>query len=87
MFKVNNRITRTSCQICLCLKLTIKTPERRSFGVFVVNFKHISHLVLVFLLLTLNRYIPAGLKRIPPCNYKPVLNLQDEKTKLTRTIF
>ena len=40
MFKVNNKI-----------------PEgghwRRS-GIFIVNFKHISHLVLVFLLLTLN---------------------------------
>ena len=33
------------------------TPERRHwrrFGVFIVNFEHISHLVLVFLLLTLN---------------------------------
>ena len=27
MFKVNNRNTRTRCQICS--KLTIKTPERR----------------------------------------------------------
>ena len=27
MFKVNNRNTRTRCEICL--KLTIKTPERR----------------------------------------------------------
>ena len=55
MFKVNNRNTRTRCEICS--KLTIKTPEpghwRRS-GVFIVNFKHISHLVLVFLLLTLS---------------------------------
>ena len=38
-------------------KLTIKTPERRQWrlsGVFIVNFEHISHLVLVFILLTLN---------------------------------
>ena len=27
MFKINNRNTRTRCEICL--KLTIKTPERR----------------------------------------------------------
>ena len=27
MFKVNNRNTRTRCEICS--KLTIKTPERR----------------------------------------------------------
>ena len=41
----------------MCSKLTIKTPERhhwRHFDVFIVNFEHISHLVLVFLLLTLN---------------------------------
>ena len=53
MFKVNNRNTRTSCGVCS--KLTIKTPERRHWhrsGIFIVNFEHISHLVLVFLLLT-----------------------------------
>ena len=40
------------------LKLMIKTPERRHWrrsGIFIVNFEHISHLVLVFLLLTLSR--------------------------------
>ena len=40
----------------ICSKL-IKTPERRQWrrsGVFIVNFEQISHLVLVFLLLTLN---------------------------------
>ena len=39
-------------------KLTIKTPERRQCrrsGVFIVNFEHLLHLVLVFLLLTLSR--------------------------------
>ena len=37
--------------------LTIKTPERRQWrrsSVFIVNFELISHLDLVFLLLTLN---------------------------------
>ena len=34
------------------LSVTLRT-ERRS-GVFIVNFEHTSHLVLVFLLLTLN---------------------------------
>ena len=60
LLKVNNRNTRTRCEICS--KLTIKTPERRlaSSGVFIVNFEHISHLVLVFLLLTLNMQLPAG---------------------------
>ena len=39
-------------------KVTINTTERRQwhrFGVFIVNFEHISHLVVVFLLLTLSR--------------------------------
>ena len=56
MFTVNSRYTRERCEICS--KLPIKTPEghqwRRS-GVFVVNFENNSHLVLIFLLLTLSR--------------------------------
>ena len=61
MFKVNNRNTRARCEICS--KLTIKTSERRHWyrsGVFVVNFEHISHLVLVILLLSLNRQMPTA---------------------------
>ena len=53
--KVNNRNTRTRCEISS--KLTIKTLNRRQWrrsSVFMVNFGHISHL-LVFLLLTLSR--------------------------------
>ena len=55
LLKVNNRNGRARCEICS--KLTIKTPERlhwRRFCVFIVNFEHISHIVLVLLLLTLN---------------------------------
>ena len=44
MFKVNNRNTRTKCEICSKL-----TPERP--GVVIDNFEHISHLVLVLLLI------------------------------------
>ena len=43
----NNRKTRKWFEICS--KLTIETP-----GVSIVNFEHISHLVRVFILLTLN---------------------------------
>ena len=63
MFKVNYRNTRTRCEICL--KLTIKTLERHEWsrvGLFIVNVEHISHLVLVFLLLNLSRLILAGLE-------------------------
>ena len=62
MFKVSNRNTRTSSEICS--KLTTKGPERRYWhrsAVFFVNFEHISHLVLVFLLSTLSSKMPAGI--------------------------
>ena len=55
LLKLNNRKTRTRCE--LCSKLTLKTPERRQWrlsGVFIVNFEHISHLALLPLLLILN---------------------------------
>ena len=39
----------------MSLKLTIKILEQRRSAVFIINFKHISHLFLVFLLLTLNK--------------------------------
>ena len=47
MFKVNNRNTRGRSEIWS--KLTIETPERRQWrrsGVFIVNFEHISQVVL-----------------------------------------
>ena len=56
MFKVSNRNIRIRWEICS--KLTMKIPERRHWrrsAIFIVNFEHIPHLVLVFLLLTLNR--------------------------------
>ena len=52
VLKFNNRNTRTMCE--KCSKLTIKTSERRHWrhsSIFVVKFEHISHFVLVFLLL------------------------------------
>ena len=58
LIKVSNRNIRTRCEICSML--TIKTSERQKqkftsrSGVFIVKFKHISRVVLVFLLLTLN---------------------------------
>ena len=51
LFKINNWNIRNRCEICS--KLTI--------SVFIVNFEHISHLFLVLLLLTLNKWMLAGL--------------------------
>ena len=61
MFKVNNRNTRTRCEICL--KLTIKTRKQRQWrrsGVFIVNFELISYLVLVFLSIVNFEQVNAG---------------------------
>ena len=52
LFKVNNRNIRKRYE--KCSKLTIKTPKQRQWrrsGAFTVNFEHISHLFLMFLLL------------------------------------
>ena len=58
LLKVNNRNSRTTCEIFS--KLTVKTPERhqwwRSF-VFVFNLKPILYHFLVFILLTLSKYL------------------------------
>ena len=56
LLKLNYRNTRIKCETCS--KLTLNTPEQHHWhrsGVF----EHISHLVLVFLLLNLNKLLPA----------------------------
>ena len=61
LFKVDNRNTGTRCEVCS--KLWIKTPEQcqcRHSGVFFLNSEHISHLVLVLLLLLWTcKYLPG----------------------------
>ena len=55
-FKINNRNTRKRCKVYS--NLTMKTKEGRHWrhsGSFTVNFEHISHHPLVFLLLILNK--------------------------------
>ena len=61
MVKINNRNTRTTCEAYS--KWTIKTWRRHHWlcsGVFIVNFEHISHLILLSFFLTLNRLMFAG---------------------------
>ena len=53
------------CEISL--NLTIKTPERdviTSLLSLNINFEQISHTAVVFLFLTLNKYMPVGLWEI-----------------------
>ena len=61
LLKVNCRNTRARCEICS--KLKIKTSEWCHWQcsvVFIVNFEHISHLVLVFQFLTLSIKMSVG---------------------------
>ena len=63
LFKVNSGNDRTMFEIYSKLT-TIKTRERcywRGSCVFIVNFEQISHIVLLFPLLTLSNLIPTGL--------------------------
>ena len=88
MFKVNNgNITRRREK---CLKLTIKTPERRHwrhFSVFIVNLEHMSRLVILLLLLTLSRKMPVGniLKMKLLIHFRPLISFytpyKHQKTK------
>ena len=61
-------------------------PSRhlRHSGVFIVNFEHISHLVLVLLLVTLNMQLPAGmciiLSRVTFQNEQPCFSKKKIKT-------
>ena len=55
LLEVNN--TNTIKRYEMCAKLTKKATEQRHWarpGVFIINLDYISHLALVFLLLTLN---------------------------------
>ena len=56
------------------LKINSKGTKLRHWrrsGVFNVNFEHISCLVLVFLLLTLSRYMPT-VNVLIPCNRRTI---------------
>ena len=61
LLKVNNRNTRG--KVWNLFKGKVKTRERchRHHSDVFVNFEHISHLVLLFTLLTLNKWFPPGL--------------------------
>ena len=75
MFKVNKKYIRAKCEIFS--KLIIKTPEWRQLrrsGVFIVNSEQISKLVLVFLVLTLSRKMPAGTPNLAKSNLSLIVS-------------
>ena len=56
LYKVNNRNARAMCEIYpkLAIIYQNKIHQWRRFGVFIVKFEQISHIILVFPLLALN---------------------------------
>ena len=58
LFRFKNGNTRTTCSVCW--NLTKKTRERCHSGVFIVNFKQISNIVLLFQFLILNKKMLVG---------------------------
>ena len=68
LFKVKNKNTRKSREIRS--KLTLETPkwrQRHCFLVLIVNFEYISHLCLLFVLLTVSRWMFAWNNWQPEC--------------------
>ena len=57
LFKGNNKNTRTMCSL---FRIINKDTRMTSFGVFIVKFEHISHLLPVLSLLILNK-CPLGI--------------------------
>ena len=56
--------------ICMCSNLEINTAWLRSF-VFIVDFDHSQQISIVFLVLTLNKYLPVGCERRAIMFWKP----------------
>ena len=59
--------------VLLAESLFMRTPN-----VFIVNFEHISHFVLVFLFLTFNMLLPVGQSKIHDSFFPKIVN--DEKS-------
>ena len=72
MFKVNNKKIRL---ICMCSNLKINTAWHRSF-VFIVNFDHSQHINIVFLLLTLNKYLSVRCEGQVIMFWKPYFKIE-----------
>ena len=60
IFKVNNKKIRLICWMCSKLKIKIAW---HSSGAFIVDFDHSQYINIVFLLLTLDKYLLVGCER------------------------
>ena len=64
MFKVKIWNTKTMCVVCSKLTTNTAVESQRFSGIFIVNYKQISHIVLVFSYLTLNKWMTTGLESL-----------------------
>ena len=85
--KLTIEILEQRCEICS--KLTIKTPKRRHwrrFGVFIINFEHISHLCSSASIVNFEHVIASWdfLRKINKIMEQP-LYFNNVNVKLTRT--
>ena len=73
-FKVKNKHTRITPQ-------SYQWRQWRRSGIFIVNFEHISHLILVFLPLTLNMQLPIvkGVVGCEKCYYQHQTSINARK--------
>ena len=61
LFKVDNGNTTAMNEICSKLAIKILERRQRCSGIFIANFEHISHIVLVFPFSSLNKQMSASL--------------------------
>ena len=83
LIKINYRNNRKRFEICS--ELTLKPPERRQWRrskVFIVNFEHISHLFLVFLLFTLKKEMLVGYEQLLFRSFAVVANIRTQSNIL-----
>ena len=65
---MQNLIAKSECKICSRLKIEDSRKISLELFRYLFNFKHIVHLFLMFLSLTLTICLPAGLSKIIICD-------------------
>ena len=81
LLKFNYRNTRTRYEICSKLTIKISKRRRRRSGIFIVDFEHISHLVLMFLLLALMNFFLEGIQLIIRVFHEELWNIFSRSIK------
>ena len=81
LLKVNNRNTRTRCEICS--KFTIKTPENQHLHLFYATLYNALENLMKASLFLLQKFVEESLK-MNMCNRKGISPFYDRILKFTR---